>query len=343
MGQFKRRHKDTAAGILFGVWILALLAVMPVRAADAPEDDIIYYTALGDSIPKGYSSSSEVEIKSYPGLITEDLEAISQRQVMLSNYAKNGLTAAKLNTVVLAEPEVKESLKRADFITVTAGANDLMNEFKKVAQEILGHNERFYNVDSALTALQDGIEENPLLLVKVIAAIGSWDYDSFEEQWMQAMETIQSWKPNDTQIIVTTIYNPVSKMELPGTLNAVVERVIGKMNDIITNHAKTYGYAVADLLNSGINEYTQSDGLHPSQAGQHLMKELIEEQMDMEAVTGPLVDEEAKEAEEEKARAKAEAKELARQKERTGKGLILLCVNIGFLWLVIFLYRDRRR
>ena len=180
--------------------------------------------------------------------------------------------------------EVQEALAKSDVITLTIGANDLMNEFKKVSREILGNESVFHTADEALQALQQGISDNPLLLVDVVGAITGWDYDSFEEQWLLTMKSIHSLRKSDSQMAVTTIYNPVEKAELPGTLNAVVKSLISKMNEIIYDHAEEYHYQVVDLLDSGIAEHTQSDGLHPNQKGQELIRSLIESTLDIQII-----------------------------------------------------------
>ena len=107
------------------------------------DDGILEYVALGDSISNGYSADSESEIISYPQLIAHDLEEMAGEDVELSKDTKNGLTTTKLNSVILKRKQVQESLQKADFVTVTIGANDLMNQFKKVAKEILNNNTKF--------------------------------------------------------------------------------------------------------------------------------------------------------------------------------------------------------
>lgn len=300
--------------------------VQESRTAPDESDDRLYYVALGDSIPNGYCADQESEITGYPELIAEDIREISGEETELSKETKNGLTTTKLNKVILRRPEVQEELQRADVVTMTIGANDLMNEFKKVAREILNNETRFHTADEALQALQTGIRENPLLLLKVAGAISNWDYDSFEARWKETMDSINSARSEKSQFVVTTIYNPVEKMELPGTLNAVVNSVISKMNDIIWKHADEYGYQVVELLQSGIGELTQSDGLHPNQNGQNLICTLTEEQMDMStfeeirakkeaAVRAEQAAEEAAARAEKEAREKAAAEKARREKE----------------------------
>ena len=155
------------------------------------------------------------------------------------------------------------------------GSNDLLNEFKHVSQQILNSNTKFRSANQALSELQEGVKKNPLTILKIVDALSNWDYGSFETEWMKAMETVSQQKKENAQVIVTNIYNPVYNMELPGTLNKVVENIIGNMNSIIEKRASDYGYQVVDLFNSSIVAFVQGDGLHPSQEGQELIAGMV--------------------------------------------------------------------
>ncbi|MGF0031540.1 SGNH/GDSL hydrolase family protein [Bariatricus sp. SGI.154] len=304
------------------------------------DQKVLEYVALGDSIPNGYFAADEMEVTGYPQLVADDLGAMGESQVNLSCYTKNGLTTGKLYERYLADSEVKEQLKKADMISLTIGANDLLIEFRSVSQEILNIDTKFRDANSALTGLKEGIADNPLLLVKVAAAIGGWDYESFEHDWIQAMESIEQNRKENVQMVVTTIYNPVSNMELPGTLNIVVDTVINGMNDIIIEYADEYDYQVADLFASDIGVNTQSDGLHPNQEGQELIKELVEEQLDIGKLV-TLSEEEGEQLQEaEEMKAEQRAKEKQEGYRKTGVRIILSAVLI--IGLGICLYRYRR-
>lgn len=322
------------AAVILGSIYPGLQVCASSSQPDGGTDEIICYVALGDSIPNGYYGKQEPEIVGYPVLLAGDLQKISGRRVHLGQFTKNGLTTKKLNANMLAEPSVQDQIAQADLITLTIGANDLMNQFKKVSREILGNQTRFATADEALTALQDGIEENPLLLMSVASEISGWDYASFEEQWLLTMENIKEYQSPDTQLAVTTIYNPMETRELPGTLNAVVEGVISGMNEIIQNHAQEYGYQVVDLFDSGIEEHTQSDGLHPNQTGQDMIRVLIEHELDLEAFQSEAADEEAIRKLEEAAAKKAEEAERKRQQEQR-KRILYKTVAAGTVILLL--------
>lgn len=340
----RRRNRTRWISIMMMVVLLSGMSAVTVFAEEKPdtEPDIILeeeildqrigYVALGDSIPNGYSANEEVDIVSYPELIVQDLQNIAGAEVEFVDGTKSGLTTKKLNTVVLQREEIQESLKNAEIVTVTIGANDLMNEFKKVAREILNNDTHFLSIGQAMKALQKGIKDNPLLLVKVAGAISNWDYATFEDRWKITMENINALASEDRQMVVTTLYNPLAKMELPGTLNSIVEGLISKMNDIIRMHAEEYNYQVVDLLDSGIGEKIQPDGLHPNQDGQVLICNLVEEQFDTEEFESIREYREQQEKErlelekqKELAREQAKQEKIRQEEERKQRNTVICC------------------
>lgn len=265
----KKYLKITAALMVMAV--LCAWQVLPVKAWD----EMITCTVLGDSIAKGYSSDKVIKIKSYGRIVTEKLAEENASYFNYMNYAKNGLNTKKLNDQILSRDTVKRSLNQSDIILLTMGSNDLLDEFKKEAQEILGTETKFRSANQALGELTEGVKKNPLIVLKIVDALSNWDYESFESEWIKAMDTITQQKKDSSQIVVTNIYNPVYNMDLPGTLNKVVENIIKNMNRIIDKRADEYGYQVVDLFHSNIAAFVQGDGLHPSQEGQELIAGLV--------------------------------------------------------------------
>lgn len=247
-------------------------------AQSGSEDDPVqafHVTVLGDSIAKGYSGDKTVEIECYGSLAAQKISGEMGMPYSYQNFAKNGLDSSGMNEKILPQREVQESIASADVIFITLGSNDLLNECKRVVQEILDTDTKFKSADDALAVLEDAVKENPFLILKIINALSNWDYLSFEEQWTAMMDTVCSLKKEDARIIVTNIYDPVADLKLPSTMNQVVEDIIGNMNSFIDDHAAEYGYAVADLFDSEISEHVQSDGLHPDQYGQQLIADIV--------------------------------------------------------------------
>lgn len=247
-------------------------------AQSGSEDDPVqafHVTVLGDSIAKGYSGDKTVEIECYGSLAAQKISGEAGIPYSYQNFAKNGLDSSGMNEKILPQSEVRNSIASADVIFITLGSNDLLNECKRVVQEILDTDTKFKSADDALAVLEDAVKENPFLILKIINALSNWDYLSFEEQWTAMMDTVCSLKKEDARIIVTNIYNPVANLNLPSTMNQVVEDIIRNMNSFIEDHAAEYGYAVADLFGSEISEHVQADGLHPDQDGQQLIADIV--------------------------------------------------------------------
>lgn len=247
-------------------------------AQSGSEDDPVqafHVTVLGDSIAKGYSGDKTVEIECYGSLAAQKISGEMGMPYSYQNFAKNGLDSSGMNEKILPQSEVRNSIASADVIFITLGSNDLLNECKRVVQEILDTDTKFKSADDALAVLEDAVKENPFLILKIINALSNWDYLSFEEQWTAMMDTVCSLKKEDARIIVTNIYNPVANLKLPSTMNQVVEDIIRNMNSFIEDHAAEYGYAVADLFGSEISEHVQADGLHPDQDGQQLIADIV--------------------------------------------------------------------
>ena len=235
----------------------------------------LHVTVLGDSIAKGYSGDEAVEIECYGSLAAQRISEEAGEPYSYRNFAKNGLDSSGMNEKVLIREDVRESIASADIIFITLGSNDLLNECKSTVQEILDTDKKFRSADDALEVLEEAVKENPFLILKIINALSSWDYQSFETEWISMMDTVCGLKKEDAKIVVTNIYNPVANLELPSTMNQVVEDIIGNMNSIIDDHADRYGYAVADLFGSEISEHVQDDGLHPDQEGQQLISDIV--------------------------------------------------------------------
>lgn len=327
------------------IWILGIACILDsVVISEAKDTEPYVYTAMGDSIPNGYMAKNETEIQAYPELLSEKLSVVYGREVLLSKYTKNGLSSEKLLQTYLQQEEVRTSLHRSDLITLTIGSNDLLNQFKQVARDILNTDQKFYTAQEALETLQDAVSENPFLLVKCITAIAEWDYQSFESTWREVMLQIGANRKENSQMVVTTIYNPVESVELPSTLNAVVENIISKLNEIIWNCSEEYDYKVVDLFSTEIGRETQLDGLHPNQHGQNLISSLILDKLELEHVVNYEQNTEIQNILEQAKKTAEDVEKTARSKQSSEQVLSILNLFgvMGITVLVLMVERQRR-
>lgn len=257
----------------------AIVVIVTVSRGERKEGSNSFeYTALGDSIPNGYTVSEDDGLKSYPRLLADDIKKEEDIAVNLSGYTKNGITVNGLYEKYLLDTKVQGDLKKADLITVTIGANDVLNKFRELYQEVFDEDMKVRDIETILKIIQKETAGNPQILAEVAEIIYQWDCEDFERDWKRAMESIRQNRNEDAKVIVTTIYDPVGELEALGVLNQVIERMINALNLIIINESEEYGYQVADLSEIGTSEYLQSDRLHPNQQGQQMIKERIKEQ-----------------------------------------------------------------
>lgn len=235
------------------------------------------YTALGDSIPNGYAVSEEGTLKSYPKLLAEDMKKEKGTSVNLLEYTKNGITVNGMYEEYLSSAEVQADLKKADLITVTIGANDILKKFRELYQKVFDADMKVRDIGTILEIIQKETADDPQILAEVAGIVYGWDCDDFEKDWKTAMKSIRQNRSESAIVIVTTIYNPVGDLEALGALNQVIEKMIDRLNMIIADYSEVYGYRVAGLSGVGTSEYLQSDGLHPNQKGQQMIADRIKE------------------------------------------------------------------
>ena len=106
---------------------------------------------------------------------------------------------------------------------------------------------------------------------------------------------------------------------------------------------------MVDLFNSGIEELTQSDGLHPNQDGQDMIRMLMENELDLSVFQSKESDEEVLKMQrelEEAAQKKAQEAERKRQQERRKRLLAGVGIGAGVCLVlvgIILLVRRYRR
>lgn len=235
----------------------------------------IRVTILGDSIAKGYSGDEDVVIEPYGSLAMQTLAEENGFDYEITSYAKNGLDSEGMNSKILTEEEVCESIAESDIVFITVGSNDLLNECKRAVQEILDTDTKFKSADEALKTLRKSVNGNPLLVFRIIEKLENWDYQMFRANWIEMMEKISALKKEDAWVVVTNIYNPVANLDIPETMQNGVENVIRNMNEIIEKYSEDYGYYVVDVFHSDVYAHVQKDGLHPDQTGQQMIADQI--------------------------------------------------------------------
>lgn len=92
--------------------------------------DSLEYVAIGDSLTEGIG---DIENKGgYVPIVTDKLrEATGIEAIDASNFGKAGDTSSQIKKRIESNDEIQASLKKADFILLTVGGNDLMKVIRK--------------------------------------------------------------------------------------------------------------------------------------------------------------------------------------------------------------------
>lgn len=88
----------------------------------------IQLTAVGDSLTQGVGDDTNKG--GYVGLIRQKINRSNKDEMVTDNYGIAGETTAQITQRVQHNSKVRNSLKKADVITITTGGNDLIGFFK---------------------------------------------------------------------------------------------------------------------------------------------------------------------------------------------------------------------
>ncbi len=243
---------------VFFVFVLLVGLSMPVSAAETKP---VHYLSLGDSLAAGQYPDQSFGM-GYSEWITAYLEANETLGSSSKEFAKSGYTTEQILNEIGTKPEVQAAIKKADIISISAGANDL---FRK------------------LINLQKG-------MVVTDAAIIQATIEAASNNYIEILQTIKSLN-KDAKVFVLGYYFPFPSL----TENEEYKQVV----PVLANIAAAMNKAVSDLaLEQGVvfvPLYDQFGGLdskkyvpnpadvHPNAEGYQAIGEAL-----IEAIEGAL-------------------------------------------------------
>ncbi|WP_261134102.1 GDSL-type esterase/lipase family protein [Bacillus sp. Marseille-Q3570] len=174
------------------------------------DENIIRYTALGDSLTVGVGS---IFAPGFVSRYTESIETAANRKVERHVFAKNGATTAQV-LEFLTNENVKQAIAEADVITITAGGNDLRKAAKKY----------FFMNDTTIfkTAINESMKNLSMMLhetrkikekrkepyiIRMVGLYNPFPYLSFSELWIKTFNK-QLEKFECKNLKVARIYEP---------------------------------------------------------------------------------------------------------------------------------------
>lgn len=268
----KRKLLLEFAGFLLAILIIfSLLWVVFPKAENRfneqgkpVQNKTLNYTALGDSLTEGVGDATNQG--GFVPLLSKRIENVKQTTVNTKNFGKSGDTSVQIYDRMIKQKDILEEVKKADFITITVGGNDVM----KVIRD-------------NFTKLSD---------------MTSKDFLKPQEDYQNQLKTIFSKLRSvntSAQIYVLGIYNPfyINFPEIT-EMQKVIDNWNEATQEVVQSENKAYFVPINELLykgldgkqaieDSGKNSEAESqnnllytgDNFHPNNNGYQIMADAV--------------------------------------------------------------------
>lgn len=221
----KRRISLLLAAVLF-------VSVTPANAADQKVD----YVAFGDSIASGQTPYGVKVGTSYTDLIADQLETENYLSSFSKEFALSGETSTQF-LARLTQPKVQATVKEAELVTISTGANDL--------------------IQLALTGSTE-----PMQVLEVLAKI--------DRNITEGIKQLKLLNPS-VDIYVTGYYFPFPSME-EGTQKDKLKTAFSLFNDQLKSTAARQSVSFVDVAAKFNSSYLPNpNDIHPNVAGYQLI------------------------------------------------------------------------
>lgn len=198
----------------------------------------IQYVALGDSLTQGVGD--ELDKHGYVGRLEKEMDSWQGvKSVSVTNTAKRGRRSDQLIDQ-LQSGKLDDALKKADFITLTIGGNDLM---KIVRSNITNLTKEAFD------------KKRP----------------EFQQRYETIMQLIREKNPN-APILLIGMYNPLSIFtKEESDMNTIMVEWNSDIREFANEDAHAAFINIEDLFDSNDHLVYHTDFFHPNAKGYDLM------------------------------------------------------------------------
>ena len=228
--------------LLLGIIILMIFLIYLCNI-----DKKVYYVALGDSLATGEGTYKNKN--GYPNKIKDYLNEKQVLETYIKEFAKNGCTTTELINDIKKNKKIKiknkeialqHALIKADLVTISIGANDLLNRIN--VKEKIEYNEIYNYIDQLVLDLDE--------LLKIVRQYCKED------------------------IILVGYYNPY--LNLNNKKNSSLIKYLNKKYKQVANKYNINYIEIDKIFKDNSNFITKGKDIHPSKEGHKaISKEII--------------------------------------------------------------------
>lgn len=268
---FKKLISSGIAAVMCTSVIFSLPVSSKTYAAET--NDIVVF---GDSIATGNNGKTF----DFPSLAAKAIDNGN----LLGNYAKNGSTSEEVLDVIKTK---ESSIKEAETVVVSAGANDYLKEILSIVSEYMDEGDSIETMTKEkLEALKEKMQADKANLVSKLSRINAVTDVAYGNVKSIADE-IKTINP-DAEIYILNLYNPfetASEYDEVGTMiNNLAYTVIDTFNTKLRliKNASVVQVAAAFEGNTKVYMGIDQRDVHPSNAGQIKIASLLTSSVNQE-------------------------------------------------------------
>ncbi|MDD6825267.1 MAG: GDSL-type esterase/lipase family protein [Oscillospiraceae bacterium] len=271
---FKKLISSGIAAVMCTSVIFSLPVSSKTYAAET--NDIVVF---GDSIATGNNGKTF----DFPSLAAKAIDNGN----LLGNYAKNGSTSEEVLDVIKTK---ESSIKEAETVVVSAGANDYLKEILSIVSEYMDEGDSIETMTKEkLEALKEKLQADKANLVSKLSRVNAVTDVAYGNVKSIADE-IKTINP-DAEIYILNLYNPfetASEYDEVGTMiNNLAYTVIDTFNTKLRliKNASVVQVAAAFEGNTKVYMGIDQRDVHPSNAGQIKIASLLTSSVNQEEET----------------------------------------------------------
>ncbi|WP_028775564.1 GDSL-type esterase/lipase family protein [Shimazuella kribbensis] len=221
-------------GFALGVKEILLPQIQTMKPSPPSEEVMVskngLLLGLGDSLTRGIGDSSG---KGYIGRLKQKMENADQSQLSMMNLAVSGQTSSEL-VKQLNDARTQDFIKKAKWITITIGSNDL---FRGSGQ--------LENID--LAGAQKSLE-------------------LYKKNVTQILTLTRTLNPK-ASIVMLGIYNPFAGLENEKSTSQLVADWNSALLKITSDYSNVLVVPTFDLFQIHTKKFLSSDNFHPNDSG----------------------------------------------------------------------------